>query len=223
MEASAKRKKTTKKTQDVGQQIRDAYIEHKLLEGHEPASIFKFAKVIGIIEDEFYQYYNSFNGIEKDIWHQYFVEVKSILDADPTYMEYSVREKMLAFYFTLFEQLKKNRSYVLLCFKHFKKGEVNPDFLKVFRLDFSHFMKELIQEGIETDEMVSRPYLSDNYHRGFWVQFMFLVNFWIKDESTNFESTDAAVEKAVNLSMDLVAKGPIDSIFDFAKFIIQNR
>lgn len=222
MEKATKAKKSTPK-KDQGEVIRDAYIEYILTHGHEPPSIFQFAKELKLQEEDIYAYYNSFSSIEKDIWHQYFNTTIQALESEAVYAEYSIREKLLAFYFTMFEVLQRNRSYVLVSLKHLKKGDVNPRFLKVFKLDFEHYIKELIQEGIETGEVVSRPYVSDRYHKGFWVQMMFLMQFWINDETTGFEKTDAAVEKSVNLSLDLIAKGPLDSMLDFAKFVAQNR
>ena len=38
-----------------------------------------------------------------------------------------------------------------------------------------------------------------------------------------FEKTDEAVEKVVNLSFDLIGKGAVDSMLDFAKFMYQNN
>ncbi len=222
MEKAAKAKKATTK-KDQGEAIRKAYIEYILTHGHEPPSIFQFAKELKLAEEDIYGYYNSFSSIEKDIWHQYFNTTIHALESESVYAEYSIREKLLAFYFTLFEVLQKNRSYVLVSLKHLRKGDVNPRFLKVFKLDFEHYIKELMQEGIETGEVISRPYVSDRYHKGFWVQMMFLMQFWLNDETTGFEKTDAAVEKSVNLSLDLIAKGPLDSLLDFAKFVAQNR
>lgn len=224
MEQPTKKKKTTTKPENMQEAIRNGYIKHRLEHGKTPVSIYKFATELGFAEEEFYKHYNSFSGIEKDIWHQYFLSVKSTLDAEEMYAEYSVREKLLAFYFTLFELLQKNRSFVMVEFSHLSKSEkLNPAFLKVFRLDFQHFIKELVQEGVETGEVVNRPFVTDNYDKAFWTQIMFLFRFWMHDESTGFEKTDAAIEKSVNLALDLVAKGPVDSMLDFAKFLLQNR
>lgn len=208
---------------DTKSLILKSYQDYILENGKQPASIFKFANDLNIAEKEFYALFNSFEGIEKEIWHDYFKQTLTIIEADDVYAEYSVREKLLSFYFTFFELLQKNRSYVLLCFNKKIKIEATPQFLKVFKNDFRHYAKDLVLEGIETDEIASRTYLSDNYDKAFWVQMMFLLRFWINDSSQGFEKTDAAIEKAVNLSLDLVAKGPLDSMIDFAKFLIQNR
>jgi hypothetical protein len=51
----------------------------------------------------------------------------------------------------------------------------------------------------------------------------FLLIFWKDDTSAGFEKTDAAIEKSVNLAFDLIGKGAVDSIFDFAKFLYQTK
>jgi len=55
------------------------------------------------------------------------------------------------------------------------------------------------------------------------LQLLFVIGFWIKDDSIAFEKTDAAIEKAVNLSFDLMGKGPLDAMLDFGKFLYQNK
>jgi hypothetical protein len=53
------------------------------------------------------------------------------------------------------------------------------------------------------------------------------VLFWwfyvLKDDSKDFEKTDAAIEKSVQLSFELIGKGVLDVAIDFGKFLFQNR
>ena len=56
--------------------------------------------------------------LENAIWLSFFEKTISIIENDAAYPEYSVREKVLAFYYTLIEVLKENRSYVLKNFEH---------------------------------------------------------------------------------------------------------
>ncbi|MEJ2006194.1 MAG: TetR family transcriptional regulator C-terminal domain-containing protein [Cyclobacteriaceae bacterium] len=103
------------------------------------------------------------------------------------------------------------------------KGEVTPQVLRGFRETFMDYVQEIINEGRETEEIKDRKYISDKYKDGLWLQTMFIINFWLKDDSESFEKTDAAIEKAVNLSYDLMGAGPLDKMLDFAKFLYQNR
>ena len=88
---------------------------------------------------------------------------------------------------------------------------------------FLEYANELIAEGKEIGEIVDRPIIGNRYDEGMWRQLQFVIYFWVKDDSQNFERTDEAIEKAVNLSFDIMGRGPIDAALDFAKFLYQQR
>jgi hypothetical protein len=92
-----------------------------------------------------------------------------------------------------------------------------------FKAAFMDYATTVINEGREQEEIVDRPVLSDRYADGIWLQMMFLLRFWLKDDSTGFSNTDAAIEKSVNLSFELMGRGPLDQMIDFAKFLYHNR
>ena len=48
--------------------IKEQYMAYVLEHGHEPESIFKFAKKLKIEESEFYDNYNSFKQINAEFW-----------------------------------------------------------------------------------------------------------------------------------------------------------
>lgn len=219
MEKTAAKKKTKKLS---GEQIKAAYIEHVLLNGHHPASVFAFAKELKGTEAEFYEHFNSFRALEKAIWLDWFNETHKAIEADPAYAEYVVREKLLAFYFTWLEHLKQNRSFVLKRFEEMSKKDIDPEFLQGVKEGFMDYVNELMIEGKDTSEVAERPF-TNQYKKAFWVHFLFITKFWAGDDSKDFEKTDAAVEKSVNLAFDLVGRGPVDSMIDFAKFMFQNR
>ena len=92
-----------------------------------------------------------------------------------------------------------------------------------FKREFEKFVKDILTQGIGEKEVIERKYISDKYPFGFWLQLLFVINYWIKDESQDFEQTDAAIEKAVNLSFKLIGENTLDSIIDFGKFILQRK
>ncbi len=149
-----------------------------------------------------------------------------------------MREKLLAFYYTWIEVLKNNRSYVAFRAQHMglgnagrpdrqrpgaRMGRMNVGVLSRFKEGFIDFANELLMEGRETEEVVDRPFISRNYDEGLWQQVLFVLNFWVTDDSHNFERTDVAIEKAVNLSFDLFGRSALDSAVDFARFLYQRR
>lgn len=208
---------------DPKEKIKNAYIEYVLENGHAPASIFKFVKELKLTEDVFYDHFNSFENIDRIVWKDLFHDTVSAIQSEEVWDQYSVREKMLAFYFTIVEKMKANRSFILQTVPKTKKPDMNPYYLDLIKDDFKEFANELLLEARETEEVTDRPIIGKRYGDGLWLQFLFVIGFWIKDDSIAFEKTDAAIEKAVNLSFDLMGKGPLDTMIDFGKFLYQNK
>ena len=226
-------KKSPKKPVDLSAKIKEAYLDHLLEHGEAPPSVYQFTKRLKMPEATFYEHYNSFTSLERAIWRGFFDQALAQIQGDEVYMEYSVREKLLAFYYTWVEVLKNNRSYVTFRAQHLGLPAANRPMMGAMRLNvavlsrfkegFLDFANELIMEGKETEEVVDRPLISNNYDEGLWRQVLFVLNFWVQDDSQNFERTDVAIEKAVNLSFDLMGRSALDSAFDFARFLYQRR
>lgn len=198
-----------------------SYIEHTLEHGNAPVSVFAFSKKLGAKESDFYTFFNSFSALEREIWNNWITETIEMIENDESYRNYSVREKILAFYFSWLETLKENRSYVQMKKEAMKKQIGMPDYLKSMHATFSRYINDLMLEGKDTKEVAERPF-SNQYDKAFWAQLIFISNFWLNDDSQNFEQTDAAVEKSVNFAFDLIAKGALDSFLDLAKFLFQS-
>ncbi len=202
--------------------ITASYRTYLLTEGKQPATVFKFCKEHGFKETEFYLHFASFEAIEKSIWKNYVSDTVARMIADASYQNFTVREKILTFYFMLAEQWKEDRSFVLFQFKGWKNPSLVPAFLKGFKSEFNEWLNQVLNEGKGTGEIAKRPVLDQSYDRIFWFHLMFVLQFWIHDESPNFEKTDAAIEKSVNLAFDLIGKGVLDNAIDFGKFLYQN-
>lgn len=203
--------------------IKSAFVEYLLTNGTKPPSVYKFCLDLGIKEDEFYSSFGSFEGLEKSIWKGFADETIARLKSDQSFASFSTREKILAFYYTLFEILKGNRSFVLLELNSHRRLEVVPEFIKGFKASYENFIETLVNEGKSQGEIAARPLLDKRYPTLFWLHMGFLLIFWKEDESPDFEKTDAAIEKSVNLAFDLIGKGAVDSAIDFAKFMYQSK
>jgi hypothetical protein len=223
MEKENVKKSRTKKITLDKEGIKKAFIEYSLENGKNPNSIYTFSRDLGISEAAFYDHYNNFLVLEQDIWKGFMEETLTKLVNDPSYAPYSSREKFLALYFTMAEVLKANRSYILLKWPAHPKPGVVPSFLKDFKEVFKNLSNDILNEGKESGEVIVRPYISEKYDSALWLQCLFILQFWVKDQSKAFEATDAAIEKSVNLAFDLIGQSPLDSIIDFGKFLFQQR
>ncbi|HEY9006397.1 TetR family transcriptional regulator C-terminal domain-containing protein [Ohtaekwangia sp.] len=218
-------KKSTRKSESKAsdEKIKSAYINYLLTEGKQPASVFKFCLDNGMKEDDFYVHFGSFETLERTIWKGFIDTTISRLEADASFNEFSSREKVLAFYFTLLEELRANRSYVLLQLGNVKRMEITPGYLKGFKESFEKFFENILNQGKSKGEVATRPYLDKRYPQLFWLHLGFILIFWKEDDSAGFEKTDAAIEKSVNLAFDLIGKGAVDAAIDFGKFLYQNK
>jgi hypothetical protein len=142
---------------------------------------------------------------------------------DKSFGAFSTQEKVLAFYFTLLEVFKSNRSFIVLQLRQHRKLEIIPGFLKAFRNRYEEFMSTILNEGLKSGEIAKRPFFDKRYPQLFWTHFVLLLLYWRDDESAAFEKTDAYVEKSVRLAFDLIGNGVIDSALDFARFIYQSK
>jgi AcrR family transcriptional regulator len=203
--------------------IIEAYINHLLTTGENPATVFAFAKALKISEEDFFAEFSSFESLNKEIWDNFLKTTIQTLHNSKEYSDYSVREKLLSFYFTMLEALKKNRSYVLFSYENANRKELVPKFLKKARNTYLEFINLLVEEGLHSGEMKKRPYLSEKYAEALWLHFLFVLRFWIKDDSKNFEQSDALIEKTVKLTFELLGESPLDSFIDLAKFLHQSH
>jgi AcrR family transcriptional regulator len=205
------------------EQIKQEYIRYILNHGKRPTSVFAFMQSFNMDEKSFYDHYSSFTALEEAIWDDAFNDTINKLRNDSVFEEYSAREKMLAMYYGYIETLKNIRSFAKMTYE--QRGSLErricgePNLLARLKKSFDSFVKDIINDGIYTGEVTDRPFLTDRYAGFLWWQMEFIIGFWIKDNSQGFEKTDAAIEKAVNLSFDLLGKNIADSAFDFAKFV----
>lgn len=210
---------------ETKEQLQQSYITYVLEHGRRPVSVFAFAKQLGMAETEFYAHFNSFDNLEQQIWKDLFERARKRTETQEVFEQYSVREKLLSLYYIWVEELKLQRSFVLYTVNKQPARRLmffSPE-LVLFKAAFKEFVEELLREGRATGEVINRPFLTERYPDGLWRQTLFILNFWVKDPSQQFEQTDVAIEKAVNTSFDLIGKTPLDTIFDFAKFLFQNR
>jgi AcrR family transcriptional regulator len=208
---------------ELKEKIRKAFIEYCLENDHKPSSVYILAKKMKIKEEDFYEQYNSLETLENDIWLGFFEDTRQRIESEEVYASYSVREKVLAFYYTWLEVLKSQRSFVIYAYHQKKSLDTRPSFLEDFRRAFKSFVEELLIEARESQEIADRRFASEIYPRMFWLQTLAILKFWVKDRSQNFEKTDVLIEKTVNFGFDAMGKSALDSAFDLFKFAFQNR
>lgn len=204
------------------EEIKSSYIDFVLTNGEPPKSVYNFCKKLKITEAEFYNFYASFPAIEKAIWEDLTLATILKIREQEVWPEYTSREKMLSFFYSFLELLKTKRSFIIYTLKKIPKKIGTPDLFSETKPVFLSFSEDVINEGIDSGELVERKFFSKHYKDALWIQFVFIVRFWADDDSHNFEKTDEAVEKGINVAFDLFQRSPIDNLFEYGKFMARN-
>ncbi len=212
-------RQSQKQGSSLSDKIVEAYIDYVLTEQKDPASVYAFAKQLKIGEDEFYRHFSDFQALERSIWLDAIDNTINSLKASAEFETYNSKEKILGFFYTLIEALNKHRSYFVYSISSRHHPVRTPEGIKAPVLEFA---SEVIQEGLAGKELEERKFISERYPDAVWMNLLFILNFWVDDKSRGFEKTDAAIEKSVNLMIELMGKSALDSMLDLGKFLFQN-
>ena len=213
----------TKKIKLTKETIVSLYMDYTLEHNEKPKSVYLFAKLNGFTEAEFYSFFGNLKSIEKEIYIMFLEKTVELLSKDPNYETYDMKSKLLSFYFTFFELLAANRSYVTMSLNENKNQLKNLMQLSGLRTHFKNFIAEITTDEVRLQQEKIQEFQEKAIQESAWIQFLFTLKFWLEDGSPNFEKTDVYIEKSVKLSFELMNVAPINSLIDFGKFIFKEK
>jgi hypothetical protein len=187
--------------------------------GLVPSSAYRLCKFLYAKEVDFSIHFDSIKDVQRAVWDNFLHTTVERLIASKEYETYCARERLLAFYYTLFEDLKPEHDFYKTTFQHLRLTLFTNHQLDILKAAFSPYINELIALAKESEEISPRPVIENYYEQLFSLHFIFLLNFWSSDTSENFHDSDAAVEKSTNLLFDLLQRNAGDATADFAKFL----
>jgi hypothetical protein len=199
------------------------YMDYVLQHNAQPTSIYNFAKANNFEEQEFYKYFGNFNALEQSIFKEFFDNAYNLLEKNEDFKSFDSRNKLLSFYYTFFEILTMNRSFVVYMLKRDKDHLQKHRSLLKLKERFSLFIKHLDIVVFEVKEEKLEKAQNMSIQQSAWLQLMITIKFWLEDTSPSFEKTDIFIEKAVNTSFDLIDIKPLKSIIDLGKFLYKEK
>jgi hypothetical protein len=217
MEESKQKKKGKAAGRDL---ILGAYKDFVLMEGKEPASVYLLGKKAGFSEAEFYQHFSTVPQVGADIWKALLEETEASVRNNPEYATFTGRDKLLLFYFSLVQHLKKERSFVNWSASGWIKPGRHGAARKLVSSWVKDFMEGVLREAEASGEVKGRGKIGNHYADALLLQFWFILDFWIKDESQDFEDSDALIEKSLGLAFDLLGEGPLEKALDLGRFLL---
>ena len=213
----AKKKSVTK------QNIVSYYMDYVLEHGEEPKSVYAFAKANNFDEEKFYKQFGSFKAVQNYVFQAFYDNTVNALHKSEDYLQFDARNKLLSFYFTFFENLTANRSYVLYALNKHKNKMKGLDVLSNLKKSFTSYIDQLDIETLDIKEERIDKFQKRALRESAWIQLLLTMKFWMDDSSAGFEKTDIYIEKSVNTSFDVLNIAPVKSLIDFGKFIFKER
>ena len=189
--------------------------------GHAPANVFQLCEHLGIAETEFYHHFGSLEKVEESVLLIRWQEVAQKFAKDEQFATFGITEKMLTLHFAYIESLRDIRSYLLWKFKDWKNPMDQIKGLMSLRQAFQDTVSPMLNAASNLGEIPDRKVISKLNVEALGMNLAFVIHFWLKDDSADFERTDACIEKSVQLTMDFVGRNAVDKLFDFGKFLFQ--
>lgn len=199
------------------------YMDYVLEHNEQPKSVYIFAKANNFEESKFYQFFGSFDAIEKHVFKVFFDNTLKDLHTSEDYQSFDARNKLLSFYFTFFENLTANRSYVMYALHKHKNTMKSLQLLSELKKSFTLYIDSLDIETLDIKQEQIDKIQQRALQESAWLQLLLTMKFWMDDISASFEKTDIFIEKSVNTSFDVLNIAPLKSVIDFGKFIFKEK
>lgn len=199
------------------------YMDYVLTHNHKPKSVYAFAKDNNFEEQKFYEFFNSFEVLEQSIFKIFFDNTLEVLNKSDDYQSFDARNKLLSFYFTFFEVLTANRSYVIHALDTDKTRLQSLKVLSHLKKSFTNFIEQLDIKTLDLKHEQLEKIKNRGLKESAWFQLLLTIKFWMDDTSPSFEKTDIYIEKSVQASFDLIDTTPLKSLIDFGKFIYKEK
>ncbi|OZV69761.1 TetR family transcriptional regulator C-terminal domain-containing protein [Winogradskyella aurantia] len=199
------------------------YMDYVLMHDHKPKSVYAFAKDNNFDESKFYEFFGSFDVLEQSIFKVFFDNTHTALDKSEEYQSFDARNKLLSFYYTFFENLTANRSYVVHALDSHKNSMKSLKLLSHLKKSFTNYIEQLGIKTIDLNQEQLTKIQNRSLKESAWFQLLVTMKFWLDDTSPSFEKTDIFIEKSVQASFDLIDVTPLKSIVDFGKFLFKEK
>jgi len=203
----------------VRQIVLDGYIDHLQQSGRPYVSAHALCHDLKINEKEFYNEFPSISAVEKAFWRQWIDHIISAVTGGEEWEAFSAKEQYLAFLFAFAGHALERRS---LLEQRFAKLTLlcSPEALEGLKHSFKDFAAGIIARGMEQGDIAHRGPLGDFYPEVLYIHWRSVLGYYLKDESSGFERTDAFIEKTVELAFNLLRSQALDSAADLFRFLL---
>lgn len=190
---------------------------------NKPIDVTDFCEQVKLDEENFLKYFKSLKKVEKTIFNELFKNSLEVLNESQEFLSFDGKNKILSLYYTFFENLNLNRTYVEVVLKGYKNQLKSYKSLSSLKKSFLTFVDSLaLSESILPIDGLEK--LQTNFiNQSAWIQLLITIKFWLEDTSESFEKTDIFIEKSINTSFELIENKFLKNAFDLGKFVYKEK
>ncbi|MBO6522183.1 MAG: hypothetical protein JJ971_00010 [Balneolaceae bacterium] len=187
----------------------------ELFETKGKVSIPDLVDATGMTATEIYSFFSNKKAILSFYYPALVYQYWAMIEEIDGFEDYSLSEKLSNFIYTLFDMMSENKEFVTETFdKHvFHKGSSS---------EFHKEVTSLFKDFLTSDGEIAVSagfFMKDYFYSLLTSQYLFLINFWRKDESDGKERTLALSDKLTSLLEEAVYNKTLDKTFDLAKYV----
>ncbi|KQR94817.1 hypothetical protein ASG01_02825 [Chryseobacterium sp. Leaf180] len=206
------------------EKIFELYGEFLLNHSERPKNVYRFAKNNGFEEQEFYDYFASFEQIEEKMLSNLFYKSIELAAQIEHPGQISAKEELLNVYFIFFENLTMNRSLILMILGKYKlRSTKNLRSLRDAHKNFIQTLNFNEWEMMKNMKGNVREFQEKSRIEGLWLHFLSCIEFWRNDTSQSFEKTDLFIEKTIDTGFELIDNEPLRKVVDLGKFLWKEK
>lgn len=168
----------------------------------------------GKTASEIYALFPNKKAILKFYYPSLVIRYRAMVEEIEDFDAYTISEKLSNFIYTLFDMMGERQKFVEQTFYKY-------EWKCTKRSEFQKEIKELFKDFFTTDGRIATSagfFIGDLFYASLKTQYLYLIKFWIEDESEDHERTFALVDKITGFIEEVVYSKIVDKGFDLFKY-----
>lgn len=203
--------------------IIEATVDLTVAKGLKSATMREIAKKAGLGDATIYNYFPTKETIVYGYYEDRFDAVIEKLKAISDFHEYTFQEQLQTFFEAKLELFLNDREFLEQTFKKtFFALSHQYSRIRPMKDKFMAIMDDILTNAVEAEEIPDQVFRELTMQM-FWEYYIGMVMYWLKDDSSHFESTSILLDKSLDLACSALRAGIGNKIFDIGIFLFKNH
>ncbi len=193
-------------------------------DGISKTTMKEISQKAGFSEPVIYKYFPTKEHLLFAYFEESFLDVKKELEENPIFQEMSFPEQLQMIMDSTIQYHSANRNFVREAFNNIYTYNLSITIgeLEKHKAIFLDFINNLLQIAIESGELEDIPY-KELIIKSLWDYHIFVVSYWTRDNSEDYEKTTQLVDKSMALLQAFLTSKVLDKSMDLINFFLRQH